>query len=175
MIFKYSRSHSIMKGLHSLTPMFSPLDTCPRSPTETDLIISPQSSLFIPFKDLRKEDPQEKFKFSKFLQAQKVYHFFERALFFKWYPTQKKATLWFFSLSTKKMLFLLEIIPSSRFLHLYCQLNWATLSLTKDRPIESMINFDPFTKQMSYDDINITVMKSCQLKTMFSFNTNPQM
>ncbi|KAG1512090.1 hypothetical protein G6F52_010493 [Rhizopus delemar] len=67
-----------MKGLHSLTPMFSALDTCPRLPTENDLTVSPQTSLLLPFKDICEEDPQGNFKFSKFLQAQKAYHFFEQ-------------------------------------------------------------------------------------------------
>jgi hypothetical protein len=58
--------------------MFSALDSCPRLPTENGLIISSQTSLLIPFKDICEEDPQENFKFSKFLQTQKTYHFFER-------------------------------------------------------------------------------------------------
>jgi hypothetical protein len=58
--------------------MFSALD----SPTESDLTISPQTSLPILFKDICEEDPQEKFKFSKLLQVQKVYHFFEQDFFF---------------------------------------------------------------------------------------------
>ncbi|KAG1543416.1 hypothetical protein G6F49_011353 [Rhizopus delemar] len=57
-----------MKGFHPLIPMFSALDSCPRLPTENELTISSQTSLLIPFKDICEEDPQEKFKFSKFLQ-----------------------------------------------------------------------------------------------------------
>jgi hypothetical protein len=44
----------------------------------------------------------------------------------------------------------------------------------EDYPNESSINLDPFIQQMSYDDIDITVMKNRNLKTMFSFNTNSQ-
>ncbi|KAG0980624.1 hypothetical protein G6F29_007682 [Rhizopus arrhizus] len=58
--------------------MFSTLDSCPRLPTENGPIISSQTSLLIPFKDICEEDPQENFNFSKFLQTQKEYHFFER-------------------------------------------------------------------------------------------------
>ena len=67
-----------MNGHHPLILMFSAL----YSPTESDLTISPQTSLPILFKDICEEDPQEKFKFSKLLQVQKVYHFFEQDFFF---------------------------------------------------------------------------------------------
>ncbi|EIE80334.1 hypothetical protein RO3G_05039 [Rhizopus delemar RA 99-880] len=76
MICKYCRTYGNMKGLHPLIPMFSALDSCPRLPTENNLEISPQTSLLLPFNDICKEDQQGKFKFSKFLQAQKAYHFF---------------------------------------------------------------------------------------------------
>jgi hypothetical protein len=61
--------------------MFSILDPYPRSPAESDLTISSQTNLLILFKDICEEGPQEKFKFNKFLQAQKVYHFFEQYFF----------------------------------------------------------------------------------------------
>ncbi|EIE76156.1 hypothetical protein RO3G_00860 [Rhizopus delemar RA 99-880] len=67
-----------MKGPHPLIPMFSALGFCPRLPTENDLTISSQTSQFIPFKDICEEGPQERFKCSKFFQAQEAYHFFER-------------------------------------------------------------------------------------------------
>ncbi|KAG0736043.1 hypothetical protein G6F22_011328 [Rhizopus arrhizus] len=57
------------------------LDFHLRSPDENDLTISSQTSLIISFRDICKEDPQETFKLSKFLQAQKAYHFFEQSLF----------------------------------------------------------------------------------------------
>jgi hypothetical protein len=44
----------------------------------------------------------------------------------------------------------------------------------EDHPIESTIKFGSFIQKMSYGDINITALKNCQLKTMFSFNTNSQ-
>ncbi|KAG0864261.1 hypothetical protein G6F16_011161 [Rhizopus arrhizus] len=78
LIFKHSRSYGNMKSIHPLIPMFSALDSCSCLPIESDLIISSQTSLLIPFKDRCEEDPQENFKFSKFLQTQKAYHFFER-------------------------------------------------------------------------------------------------
>lgn len=44
----------------------------------------------------------------------------------------------------------------------------------ENHPNESSINLDPFIQQMSYDNIDITVMNNRQLKTMFNFNTNSQ-
>jgi hypothetical protein len=58
-----------MNGPHPLIPMFSALDSSPRLPTENYLIISSKTSLLIPFKDICEEDPQENFRFSKFLQT----------------------------------------------------------------------------------------------------------
>ncbi|KAG1048204.1 hypothetical protein G6F43_009386 [Rhizopus delemar] len=55
------------------------LDFHLRSPDENDLKISSQTSLIILFKDICQEDTQETFEFSKFLQAQKAYHFFEQS------------------------------------------------------------------------------------------------
>ena len=78
MLFKHFRSYGNMKGLYSLIPVFSALASCPRSSTKSYLTLSPQTSLLLPFKDIYEEDQEEKFKFSKFLQAQKAYNFFER-------------------------------------------------------------------------------------------------
>ncbi|KAG1630255.1 hypothetical protein G6F44_011393 [Rhizopus delemar] len=117
--------------------MFSALDSCPRLPTENDLTVSSQTSLLIPFKDICEEDPQEKFKFSKFRQAQKAYHFFER-----------------------------DFLSNAEQHDLELD--------NEDHPIESNINFDPFIQQKSYEDINITALKSRQLKAMSSFNSTSQ-
>jgi hypothetical protein len=85
------RSH---EGPPSTSPIFSALDSCPRLPTENGMTIAPQTRLLIPFKDICKEDSQERFKFSKFLQAQKAYHFFEQGFPFKWCLIQKQVAWW---------------------------------------------------------------------------------
>ncbi|KAG1147936.1 hypothetical protein G6F46_007080 [Rhizopus delemar] len=120
--------------------MFSALD----SPTESNLTTSPQASLPIPFKDICEEDPQEKFKFSKFLQVQKAYHFFEQDFVFN---VQNAVS---YGYLTFKPFFasLLSSVPND--------LNFDN----EDGPIELSINLDLFTEQMSYDDINIIAMKN---------------
>ena len=71
-----------------------------RSIAKSDLTISLQASLAIPFKDICQEDSQGKLKFSKRLQAQKAYHFFEQS-FFEWHPIQIQALLWLSRYPTK--------------------------------------------------------------------------
>ncbi|EIE91219.1 hypothetical protein RO3G_15930 [Rhizopus delemar RA 99-880] len=131
LIFKHSRSYGNMKGLHPLIPMFSALDSYPRLPTENDLTIASQTSLLIPFKDICEEDPQEKFKFSKFLRAQKAYHFFRRDFLSNGIQFKNRQHCDSPNILQKiKMLFLLETLPSSRILHLYYQLNSKILNWT---------------------------------------------
>ncbi|EIE91397.1 hypothetical protein RO3G_16108 [Rhizopus delemar RA 99-880] len=176
LIFKHSRSYSNMKGLHPLIPMFSALDSCPRLSTENDLTISSQTSLLIPFKDICEEDPQEKFKFSKFLQAQKAYHFFEQDFLSN--GIQFKSRQHYGSPNILQKIKNAVLTGNLIFKPYFASLLSAEqqdLELdNEEHPTEPNINFDPFIQQMSYEDINITALKNRQLKTMFSFNSNSQ-
>lgn len=89
-----------MKDPHPLIFMFDAPGFRARSIAKSDLTISLQASLAIPFKDICQEDSQEKFKFSKHLQAQKAYHFFEQS-FFEWHSIQIQAILWLSKYPTK--------------------------------------------------------------------------
>ncbi|KAG1049710.1 hypothetical protein G6F43_007979 [Rhizopus delemar] len=174
LIFKHSRSYGSMKGLHPLLPMFSALDSCPRLPTENDLTISSQTSLLIPFKDICEEDPQEKFKFSMFLQAQKAYHFFERDFLSNGiqFKTDNIVALPMFYKKTKNAVLTGNLTFKPYFASLLSAEQHDLEFDNEDHPTESNINFDPFIQRMSYEDINITALKNRQLKTMFSFNSN---
>ncbi|KAG1623483.1 hypothetical protein G6F45_010931 [Rhizopus arrhizus] len=178
LIFKHSRSYGNMKGLHPLIPMFSALDSCPRLPTENDLTVSSQTSLLIPFKDICEEDPQEKFKFSKFRQAQKAYHFFERDFLSNGIQFKNRQYCGSPNILQKKKIKNAVLTGNLAFKPYFASLLSAEqhdLELdNEDHPIESNINFDPFIQQKSYEDINITALKSRQLKAMSSFNSTSQ-
>ncbi|KAG0785187.1 hypothetical protein G6F22_008045 [Rhizopus arrhizus] len=156
--------------------MFSALDSCPRLPTENDLIISAQTSLLIPFKDICEEDPQENFKFSKFLQTQKAYHFFERDFLSNGIQFKSRQHCGPRNLlqKIKNAVLTGNLIFKSYFASLLSAEQHDLEFDNEDHPIESSIKFDPFIQQMSYGDINITALKNRQLKTMFSFNSNSQ-
>ncbi|KAG0915669.1 hypothetical protein G6F33_003124 [Rhizopus arrhizus] len=176
LIFKHSRSHGNMKGHHPLIPMFSALDSCPRLPTENDLIISAQTSLLVPFKDRCEEDPQENFKFSKFLQTQKAYHFFERDFLSNGLQFKNRQHCGSPNLLQKiKNAVLTGNLTFKPYFASLLSAEQHDLEFDNEgNPTEPNINFDPFIQQMSYDDINITALKNRQLKTMFSFNSNSQ-
>ncbi|KAG1136587.1 hypothetical protein G6F37_011841 [Rhizopus arrhizus] len=176
LIFKHSRSYGNMKGQYSLVPMFSALDSCPRFPTENVLIISSQTSLLIPFKNICEEDPQEKFKFSKFLQAQKAYHFFERDFLSNGLQFKNRQHCGSPNLlqKIKNAVLTGNLTFKSYFASLLSAEQHDLEFNNEGNPIESSINFDPFIQHMSYDDINITALKNRQLKTIFSFNSNSQ-
>jgi hypothetical protein len=156
--------------------MFSALDSSPRLPTENDLIISSQTSLLIPFKDRCEEDPQENFKFSKFLQTQKAYHFFERDFLSNGLQFKNRQHCDSPNLlqKIKNAVLTGNLTFKSYFASLLSAEQQDLEFDNGSNPIESSINFDPFIQQMSYDDINITALKNRQLKTMFSFNSNSQ-
>jgi hypothetical protein len=176
LIFKHSRSHGNMKGQHPLVPMFSALDSCPRLPTENDLIISSQTSLLIPFKDICEEDPQENFKFSKLLQTQKAYHFFERDFLSNGIQFKNRQHCDSPNLlqKIKNAVLTGNFTFKSYFASLLSTEQHDLEFDNEGHPTESSINFDPFIQQMSYGDINITTLKNRQLKTMLSFNSNSQ-
>ncbi|EIE79876.1 hypothetical protein G6F55_012727 [Rhizopus delemar] len=165
-----------MKGLHPLIPMFSALDSCPRLPTENDLTISSQTSLLIPFKDICEEDPQEKFKFSKFLQAQKAYHFFEQDFLSNGIQFKSRQHCGSPNIlqKIKNAVLTGNLIFKPYFASLLSAEQQDLELDNEEHPTEPNINFDPFIQQMSYEDINITTLKNRQLKTMFRFNSNTQ-
>ncbi|KAG1607039.1 hypothetical protein G6F46_012583 [Rhizopus delemar] len=165
-----------MKGLHPLIPMFSALGSCPRLPTENDLTISSQTSLLIPFKDICEEDPQEKFKFSKFLQAQKAYHFFEHDFLSNGIQFKSRQHCGSPNIlqKIKNAVLTGNLIFKPYFASLLSAEQQDLELDNEEHPTEPNINFDPFIQQMSYEDINITALKNRQLKTMFSFNSNSQ-
>ncbi|EIE78293.1 hypothetical protein G6F46_009290 [Rhizopus delemar] len=163
-----------MKGLHPLLPMFSALDSCPRLPTENDLTISSQTSLLISFKDICEEDPQEKFKFSMFLQAQKAYHFFERDFLSNGIQFKNGQHCGSPNIlqKIKNAVLTGNLIFKPYFASLLSAEQHDLEFDNEDHPTESNTNFDPFIQHMSYEDINITALKNHQLKTMLSFNSN---
>ncbi|KAG1626189.1 hypothetical protein G6F44_012496 [Rhizopus delemar] len=176
LIFKHSRSYGNMKGLHPLIPMFSALDSCPRLPTENDLTIPPQTSLILLFKDICEEDPQEKFKFRKFLQAQKAYHFFEQDFLSNGIQFKSRQHCGSPNILQKiKNAILTGNLTFKPYFASLLSAEQHGLELdNEEHPTESNINFDSFIQQMNYEDINITTLKNRQLKTMFSFNSNSQ-
>ncbi|EIE89817.1 hypothetical protein RO3G_14528 [Rhizopus delemar RA 99-880] len=165
-----------MKGLHPLIPMFSALDSCPRLPTENDLTIPPQTSLILLFKDICEEDPQEKFKFRKFLQAQKAYHFFEQDFLSNGIQFKSRQHCGSPNILQKiKNAILTGNLTFKPYFASLLSAEQHGLELdNEEHPTESNINFDSFIQQMNYEDINITTLKNRQLKTMFSFNSNSQ-
>lgn len=78
MIFNHSRFCGNMKGHHPVIPMFNTLDFYPCSFADSDITVLLQTSLIVPSKDKCEEGPQERFKFSKLLQAQQAYYFYEQ-------------------------------------------------------------------------------------------------
>ncbi|KAG1577598.1 hypothetical protein G6F48_012568 [Rhizopus delemar] len=152
------------------------LDSCPRLPTENDLTISSQTSLLIPFKDICEEDPQEKFKFSKFLQAQKAYHFFEQDFLSNGIQFKSRQHCGSPNIlqKIKNAVLTGNLIFKPYFASLLSAEQQDLELDNEEHPTEPNINFDPFIQQMSYEDINITTLKNRQLKTMFRFNSNTQ-
>jgi hypothetical protein len=150
------------------------LDSCPCLPTENDLTISSQTSLLIPFKDICEEDSQEKFKFSKFLQAQKAHHFFERDFLSNGIQFKNRQHCDSPNLLQKiKNALLTGNLNFKPYFASLLSAEQHDLEFdNEDHPTESNTNFDSFIQQMSYEDINITALKNRQLKTMFSFNSN---
>lgn len=71
---------------------------------KSNLTLSLEASLAIPFKNICQENSQEKLKFSKLFQAQKAYHFFEQSFFFFFFRTvfnSTQATLWLYKYPAK--------------------------------------------------------------------------
>ncbi|KAG1041106.1 hypothetical protein G6F43_012167 [Rhizopus delemar] len=156
--------------------MFSALDSCPHLPTENDLTISPQTSLLILFKDICEEGPQEKFKFNKFLQAQKAYHFFERDFLSNGIQFKNSQDCGSLNILQKiKNAVLTGNLTFKPYFASLLSAEQQDLELdNEDHSAESNIKFDPFIQQMSYEYTNITALKNRQLTTMFSFNSNSQ-
>lgn len=86
---------------------------------KSNLTLSLEASLAIPFKNICQENSQEKLKFSKLFQAQKAYHFFEQSFFFFFferYSIQHRQPCGSISILQKtKTLFSPEMPSSSRF------------------------------------------------------------
>ncbi|KAG1453854.1 hypothetical protein G6F55_007920 [Rhizopus delemar] len=156
--------------------MLSTLDSCPRLPTENNLTISSQTSPLIPFKVICEEDSQEKFKFSKFLQAQKACHFFERDFLSNGIQFKNRQHCGSPNILQKiKNAVLTGNLTFKPYFASLLSAEQQDLELdNEDHPTEPNIKFDPFIQQMSYEDINIAALKNRQLKTMFNFNSNSQ-